>query len=187
MAAALPIVGAGISAFGALQQGKMTSDSLNNQANNLQAQSDEAEQKGKFDAMREQMIATQRIGTSEAAYGASGVSANSGSVIDVIQASHQNAELDRLNILHGADIRALNYQNQAAMDRYAAKSAIQGSQWQALGAITGGAIKVAGNSQSAQLPKNGSNEGAGLVGGAGSEAGDYAGPDSAEGAGLEYA
>lgn len=152
------MLGGPFSAYGAIQQGQMTSDSLNNQANNLQAQADEAESKGKYDAMRETLVSNQKIGTSIASYGASGVAANSGSALDVIQASHQNSELDRLNILHGADIRAINYQNQASMDRYGAQSAKLGSYWQALGSITGGAITSNANTTGA-TPKGG--EGAG--------------------------
>lgn len=138
-----------ISAKGEITQGKMTAASLNNQADNLMTQAQEAEDKGKYDAMREQLIAGQKIGTSIAAYGASGVSQNSGSVLDVVQASHQNAELDKLNILHGADVKAINYQNQASMNRFGAQSTLYGAYFAALGKMTGGAIKAASNSRSA--------------------------------------
>jgi len=155
------IVGTGLSVYGAIQQGQMTSDTLNTQAQNLDAQAKEAESKGQYDAMREQLISGQKIGTSVAAYGASGVAGNSGSALDVIQASHQNAELDRMNILHGADIRAINYENQASMDRYGAQSAKLGSYWQALGAASQGMVK-SGFGQSAAAPKVQGGEGSGL-------------------------
>lgn len=142
MAAAIPLAGGAISAYGDVQQGQMTSDSLNRQADNLMQQAAEAEQKGQYDAMRQQIGADHKIGQSIAAYGASGVTSNSGSVLDVIHASHMNSELDRLNILHGADIRAINYQNQASMNRYGAESAKLGSYWKALGALTMGMVKV---------------------------------------------
>lgn len=142
MAAAIPLAGAGISAYGDIQQGSMTADSLNQQATSLMQQAQEAEAKGQYDANRQQIVAGHRIGTSIAAYGASGVTSNSGSVLDVIHASHTNAEMDRLNILHGADIRAINYQNQASMNRYGAESAKLGSYWKALGALTLGMVKV---------------------------------------------
>lgn len=160
MAAAIPLAGAGISAIGDVQQGKLTSDTLNNQADNLMAQGQEAEAKGKYDAMREQIVSGQKIGTSVASYGAAGVAANSGSVLDVVGASHENAELDRLNILHGADIRAINYQNQASMDRFGGAAALQGSYWKALGALTLGAVKV-GEAGSGATSSGGGGEGAG--------------------------
>lgn len=176
MAAALPIAGAGISAYGDIQQGNMTSDSLNEQARNLTSQAVEAQQKGQYDAMRQQLVSEHKIGTSIASYGASGVTASSGSMLDVVQASHQNAELDRLNILHGADIRAINYQNQASMDRYGADSARMGAYWKALGAMTMGLVKTDTGSGAAS-PNLG--EGAGLGDGDTAEEG-MAGADSGE-------
>ena len=176
MASAVSIAGAGLSAYGAIQQGQMTSDTLNNQANNLQAQANEAESKGQYDAMREQLVSNQKIGTSIAAYGASGVAANSGSALNVIQASHQNAELDRLNILHGADIRAINYQNQASMDRYGAQSAKLGSYWSALGDVSLGLVK-GGVGQTSASPSGGEGAASGVGDGAIGEEG-AAGADS---------
>lgn len=129
-----------ITAVGQIEAGKMTAESLNNQANNLDSQAQEAEDKGKYDQMREQMIGDFKVGQSTAAYGAAGVKMDSGSVLDVMQASHQNIELDRLNIAHGADIRALNYKNQAAMNRFGGQSALLGSYWAALGSFTGAGI-----------------------------------------------
>lgn len=158
MAAEAQFGGKALSAYGAIQQGKMTADSLNRQADNLDAQAQEAHDKANYDAMRSQMFAAQKIGMSKAAFGASGVEANSGSVLDVIQASNQNAELDRLNILHGGDIRAINYMNQASMNRYGAESAKLGSYWSALGQLTGGAVQYAANKTAAKP----SGEGAGL-------------------------
>lgn len=172
MAAAIPLAGAGISAYGDIQQGQMTSDSLNRQADNLMQQAAESEQKGQYDAMRQQIVAGHRIDTSIAAYGASGVSSSSGSVLDVIHASHMNAEMDRLNILHGADIRAINYQNQASMNRYGAESAKMGSYWKALGALTMGMVKVDTGSG---MQKMGSGGGEGAALGDGSTSGELMG------------
>ncbi len=160
---ALPMAGGAISAYGQIQQGKSTSDSLKAQANNLDQQAAEAEQKGAFDAMRQQLVSGAKIGESVAAYGAAGVTSQSGSVLDVVQASHQNAELDRLNILHGADIRAINYQNQASMDRFGAESAIKGSYWSALGSLTGGAISAGANSIHASPKPSGGEVDAGVM------------------------
>ena len=132
-----------VGAAGALVQGQMTSDSLNVQANYLDQQGQEAEAQGKYDAFRQQLIAGKKIGAGEAGYGAAGVSSNSGSALQVMQASNMNAELDRLNILHGADLKAINLQNQAALDRFGADSAETGAKWAAFGDIVGAAGKIA--------------------------------------------
>lgn len=74
---------------------------------------------GAFDAQRQQVVAQQRIGSMEAGYGASGVK-GTGSVMDVIGMSRGFAELDRLNILHGAELRAINFENEASFNRTSA-------------------------------------------------------------------
>jgi hypothetical protein len=148
--AAAPIVAGGISAYGAIQAGQSTADSLNAQADIAMKNADEALAQGKYNAARQSAVADNKIGASIAAYGASGVATNYGSAAEVIGAGARNAELDRLNILHGADVKAINYRNQAAMDRYGADSAIKGSYWQALGDISGGLIKNAGYGSNAK-------------------------------------
>lgn len=139
-AAAIPFLGA-IGAQGQEAQGVATYDALNSQADVQDQNASEALAQGQFNAMRQHMIAEKKIGTSEAAYSAAGVSGNSGSVLEVLRNSATNAELDRLNILHGADVKSINYENQAALNRYGAKSALVGSKWAALGSVTGGLIK----------------------------------------------
>ncbi len=185
------MLGGPFNAAGAIVQGQMTSQSLQNQANLQLSQATEAEAAGAYNATRQQMLASQKIGTSTAAYGAAGVTGSSGSVQDVLASSAANAELDRLNILHGADVKAINYENQAALDNYGAASAVYGSEWQAIGSITGGAIQGMGN-QVSSSPPPASGEGAGdAADGAEDVSGDggYAGADAAgeaagEGAGL---
>jgi hypothetical protein len=153
------MLGGPFNAAGDIVQGQMTSQTLDAQAGLADANAQEAENQGQYNATRQSLISSQKIGESEAAYGASGVTSSSGSVADVIGASNANAEMDRLNILHGADIKALNYNNQALMDRYGAASATYGSYWAAAGAITGGAIQ--GLSSATQGGPSKSGEGSG--------------------------
>lgn len=171
MAAALPVVGGMVSAYGAMKQGVDQYSSLNQQADLAIQNAAEAEAKGKYDASRQQVIAGQKQGTAIAAFGASGVRTDSGSVTAVLGASAQNAELDRLNILHGADVRATNYTNQANLDRFGAESALKGSYFQAAGNVLGSAGKVFGNSQSANNPVNSDSD---TMAGGGESAANYA-------------
>lgn len=179
------MIGGPFNAYGSIVQGGMTSDSLNNQAGLADANADEAERQGQYNATKQGLVSAQKIGTSVASYGANGVTQSSGSVENVIGASNANAEMDRLNILHGADVKALNYHNQALLDRFGANSAKLAGYWGAAGAITGGAIS--GLSQSNQGARSGSDSADADPGsaGAGGHSFDY---DSAgEGAGLEGA
>lgn len=130
-----------ISGIGAIMAGQSTANSLNAQANLQLQNAQEAEAQGQYNALKSQLASSLKLGTISANYGASGVQATSGSVQDVIASSTSSAELDRLNILHGADVKAINYENQAAMDKVGAQSAITGSYFQAAGSIIGGTAK----------------------------------------------
>ena len=146
--AAMAVVAA-IQAVGAIQQGQATSDSLNKQADINIANAGAAEAQGKADAYKSQLIAGQKFGQISAGFGASGVTSTSGSVEAVLGASAANAEMDRLNILHGADLKAIQYQNQASMERAGASSAIVGSLFGAAGAATKTAVTAYGGTSAA--------------------------------------
>ncbi len=138
----LTMLMAGMQAYGALQQGQSTSDSMNNQADLALQNADEAERQGQFDANRYSIISHQKIGEMTAGISASGVDIRSGSAQSLLLMSHANSELDRLNILHQADVKSIMYRNQAALDRYGGQSALQGSYWQAAGDVVGGAVRT---------------------------------------------
>lgn len=69
-------------------------------------------QYGQYNAERQQIVSELQLGTTKANYGASGVKSTSGSVLDIIRQSHTNSELDRLEILHQADMSSENFMNQ---------------------------------------------------------------------------
>jgi hypothetical protein len=145
-----------VGAAGAIMQGQAQAAALNAHADQQIQNAQEAENQGQFDAVRSDMNSGLKIGRITANYGASGVSASSGSVLDVLGASHMNAELDRQNILHGADVRAINFQNQASMDRVGATNAIQGSYWSALGQLGAGGADAYSKAYGGATPTGGS-------------------------------
>lgn len=176
MGSGLSLFGGITSAFGDLVQGEAEGNALDTASDVQKNNARLALEAGQFNAQRQTIAANRKIGAEEAAYGASGVTATSGSVLNVLAASHANAELDRLNILHGADIRAINDQNQAEMDSIGASSARTGSYFNAVGSIFGGAAKAYGN-----------QAGSSTYGGADTSGkfGDYTG-DGGEGDGTGY-
>lgn len=108
--------------YGNYLSGQAQSEAYDYQAqvaeNNVQV----AKQQGAYDASRMMVMASKKIGSQEAGFAASGVSLQSGSAMAVLASSAATAELDRQNILHGADIKAVNFANQASIDRIAAKN-----------------------------------------------------------------
>lgn len=174
--AILPLAGAALSAYGSIEKGKQTSESLQSQAWMAQNQGQEALQQGQYEAYRSGVQSEQRMGESQAAYGAAGVSSNSGSVLDVMRAGIQNATLDQMNILHGAEIRATQYNNQAALDQFGAQSAMKGGYLGAIGSIFGGGANVVANNTSGpNPPPNTEGENAAMSSGADSFVGDLYG------------
>lgn len=141
MAAGMLIAG-GIAAAGNIMQGQATSNALNAQAALQIQNASEAEAQGQYDANKSSLESATKIGAITAGYGASGVTTTSGSALNVLGASAANAELDRLNILHGADVKAINYENQASMEKVGAQSAQIGSFFGAAGSIGAGATKA---------------------------------------------
>lgn len=142
MAGAMPAAGAVggvVSAYGSLLNGQNTANSLNAQAGMQRVQAGEALQAGNYDAYRQALMAREAQGRATAALGASGVASGSSSEQAVLMSGAINAELDRQNILHGADIRATNYENQASLDSFGASKALEGSYFSALAGVLGGA------------------------------------------------
>lgn len=148
MSGVMPAIGAAggmLGAAGALVKGQMTANSLLAQAKAQELQATEARQAGDYNAFRSQLGATAALGRAEAAYGASGVSSGSVSEQSVLMAGATNAELDRQNIIHGADIKAINYENEASLNRFGANSALQGSYFSAIGSLLGGSASALSN------------------------------------------
>lgn len=133
-------------AAGALYQGQAQSSALDRAAL-IQRQNAALDlQTGQANADRMMINANRKIGAATTGYAASGVTADSGSALAVLAASHANAELDKQNILHGAIVRATNYNNQASMDEAGAKSALQGSYMNAVSSLVMGGSKAFGAS-----------------------------------------
>lgn len=116
--------GALIKAYGEIRGANDQSDTLNYQAK-VQAQNASAALvAAKLNADKNTMMFKKIQGQDIANFGASGVSADSGSVLSVLASNAEGAEIDRQNILYGGQVRAINYQNQASVDKVAAGRAM---------------------------------------------------------------
>jgi hypothetical protein len=109
-----------LSGYGSFLAGIEKAKALEFQADVADRNANEAIQQGSFNAFRARLRGQQVLGAAKANYGASGVSTAYGSGAAVLMSSAALSELDRLNILHGADIKAANYENQARIDRFGA-------------------------------------------------------------------
>lgn len=135
------VAGAGVSAYGALAQGKSQSDTLNYNAEVQDNNAKASLLSAKLNADKSSLQSNKIMGQNIASYGASGVTSDSGSVLAVMAASAANAETDKQNILYGGQVRSINYQNQASLDRVASNNVLTGSYFSALGSMVKGASK----------------------------------------------
>lgn len=141
-AAELYVVSSLLSAFGSLSQSEA-------QAKQLQAEADAAKKNaqltraaGRLNAAFHQRNSEQAFGAMHANLGASGVSADSGSFLNVLSQSHTNAELDRLNILFQSELEASALENRAEAALKGMSNTRSAGYVSAAGALLGGAAKV---------------------------------------------
>lgn len=122
-AAAVPMMVAGglLGAYGAKQDAQQRAFELEAEAKDAEQNAIMAREAGRYNAQRQGIIAAKTIGGIRADYAASGVTSDSGSALEVLRESHANAELDRQNILYGADARARNYEARASSARAGAR------------------------------------------------------------------
>ncbi len=130
-------------AVGSLMSANEKSDAYQKQAEDLTRNAAISRKVGEFNVTRQQIIANRKIGGISADYAASGVASDSGSVLAVLQASHANSELDRLSILHGAELRSSMMEERAQTDRNAADKAIQIGYINAVSSMFGGSARAA--------------------------------------------
>ncbi len=145
MAMAIPImmmVGAVMSAVGAIQQGQAAKDAADYNAKiasqnaqiSLQNAADQQHQ-----ADREAYL---RMGSIRASQGASGGTANEGSVLDVLGDVAGQNELERQQIAYRGELAARGYTNDATLDTFAGETQQKASYWKAGSELLGGATKA---------------------------------------------
>lgn len=155
--AAIPVIGGLFSGAGSLSQSNDEKNQLKDLATTEDRNAVIARARGQYDAQRQNIMAGQKIGESIAGYGASGIKQDSGSVLEVLRNSHINAEMDRLNILHGAELNAINSENKAAAARYGAKRIDQTKYFKAFssffGASSGSLSRMGSGSNPTNTPQ----------------------------------
>lgn len=179
MGASAPIIGGLMSAGGALAEGEGKAADLDREAEIQTKNAALARAAAETNAKHQQMISGQKIGSIQADYAASGVTSDSGSVMDILRQSHVNAEMDRLNIIHGGEVRAINAENRANSARAGARNARSAGTMNAFSAIFGGGAKAMQYSGGSSNSNNDYNDysstsggGYGSAGGGGSS-GDF--------------
>lgn len=139
MAIALAVIGTAISAYGAYENGRSKSAAATYNADVASKDSQIAIDQGNADAQIQQRASSMQIGAARAQYGANGLTSDSGSVLDVLQASAQRASLDNQRIKYNAQVKAYGLGNEATAYRFQGDAAKRAGNIGAASAIlTGG-------------------------------------------------
>ncbi len=131
-----------LGAGGAISEGEDKAAALEKEAEYADLNAAQSKKDAYYNAQRQQMSSVQKIGSIEADYAASGVSSDSGSVLDILRQAHMNSELDRLNIIHGGEVKAINYENRASSAREGARKTRSAEKFNAFTSLFGGAAKA---------------------------------------------
>jgi hypothetical protein len=137
MAAAIPFVIAGISAYGAISQGQQASSAANANASLAKQQAQSALQQGVADEdrLRRQQAAFNGEARAQTAQSGTGFD---GSNLDVARQNATLQQLDLLNTRYNAQLQASGLLAQADQDTIAANNAKKNATLSAVGSIAGG-------------------------------------------------
>lgn len=112
-----------VGAAGAIQQGNANAQAADYNAAVARQNSDIAMQQGVAASEAQKRDAERKIGSMIANYGASGVSAGSGSPLDVLADSAAMSTLDNLTVKYNYALKAAGFTNQATLAGMQAKNA----------------------------------------------------------------
>lgn len=137
MAVAIPFIIAGISAYGAIQQGQQGAAAAKANADLAETQATSALQQGvsQEDSLRRQQAAFNGQARAQTAQSGAGFG---GSNLDVAKQNATLQQLDLLNTRYNAQLQASGLMAQADQDRIAGKNAKTNSYLSAAGAVASG-------------------------------------------------
>lgn len=117
------IAGAGVAAAGAMSQGEAQASAARYNANLNDRNAITVNAQVANQVARQRQEAEMAHGSLLAGYGASGVSTDEGSPMDVLRMSIANAKLDEHNLYYAADLKKLGLADSARLDRMHAETA----------------------------------------------------------------
>lgn len=142
MAAVFPIMmmaGAAISAAGAIQQANAEKSAASYNATLKERDAQIATAQATQEAQQVRWASARAQGALMAGYGASGVTTDEGSPLDVLANSASQAKLDEETVLYRAKLKSTGYLSDAALSRFAGKTAEQQGPLKAASYLLGGA------------------------------------------------
>lgn len=136
----------GLSAEGTMLSAEAEADALKYNAGVKEQNARLAREQAQADSLQIERALYKAQGGQRAGYGASGVSGESGSALDVLADTTAQGVLDVQRRKYAGELEATGFENEAALDRYYAKKVIFNSKLSAFGQKLGGAASAFGGS-----------------------------------------
>lgn len=142
MAVALPylmVAGSVMSAIGAIQQGQAAKSAAEYNATIAMQNAEIARSNARAKAQQQERETYLRLGSIRANQGASGGTANEGSVLDVIGDVAAQSELEKQQIIYQGELQARGFQNEATLETFAGDTKQTAGYWKAGSELLSGA------------------------------------------------
>lgn len=137
------LIGTGVQAYSSMKQGQAAEQAANYNANVAAQNAVASRQQAVEDERGFRVQTRQMLGDIRSGYAASGVTLE-GSPEDVLYQSASNAELDALKIRHGGELKAMGYENSAALSIMEGANARDSGYLSAAGILLKGSADAAG-------------------------------------------
>lgn len=138
VALAMMAVGTAVNAYGQYQAGKAQQRAAEYNAQIQERNAEIAKQQAEYEARRQAKRTRQVLASQRVAYNASGFVGSAGTALDTLRQTMQEGEMDRMAIMYGGDVEAVNQRSQAALSRMKGKAAAQAGRIGAFGTLLGG-------------------------------------------------
>lgn len=138
VAVAMMAVGTVVSAYGQYQAGKAQKRAYDYNAQIQQQNARIAEEQAQYEARRQESRTRKMLAAQRVAYAGSGFQSNAGTALDTLRQTMQEGEMDKMAILYGGDVEAVNQRSQAALSRMQGKAAYKAGMFNAAGTLLSG-------------------------------------------------
>ena len=145
IAGAIALLGAAVSAYGAIRQGQQAEAVGRYNATVAQQQAESARQAAAADAETKRRQYERILGTQRARYGASGVIGSEGSPLLVMMQSEEEAALDVARVRYGGTAQAYGLESESRLSRFQGAFARRQSYLTATGTLLSGVGSAAGS------------------------------------------
>jgi len=138
VAVAMMAVGTAVSAYGQYQAGKAQQKAYEYNAAIQEQNARIAKEQAEYEARRQESRTRKMLARQRVAYAGSGVVANTGTALDTLRQTMQEGEMDKMAILYGGSVEAVNQRSQAALSRMQGKAAKTAGMYNAAGTLLSG-------------------------------------------------